>query len=178
MSKRQRAIGNVVLCENEQPLTGETDVVQERIRARAFEISLKRGHAGREVDDWLTAESDVIMSPPVEVAEKGGALIVRMPAAGVDPKELTIMATRDRLLVKADFRHDHEPDAEIHSCEFKSIMLFRSIPLPKPIDLAGLGIRLDDGILRITARCEGAKSVAVMPKPARKKVAAKKKKAS
>ena len=174
MSKRQR-VGKVVLCDNEEPITSEKDGVQARIRDRAFEISLNRGHAGREIDDWLSAESDVIMSPPVEVAEKGGAFIVRMPAPGVASKELTIMASRDGLLIKGDFRHDHEPGAEIHLCEFKSLMLFRSVDFPGPVDIRSLSVELDDGMLRITARREGSAHEEPKKKPARKAVVSKKK---
>jgi HSP20 family molecular chaperone IbpA len=145
------------------------DHVQSRIRQRAFELSLNRNHAGREVDDWLTAESEVIVSPPVEVAEKAGEYIVRMAAPGIDPKHLTVIATREQVLVKADFRHDHEPDAQIHSCEFKSTMLFRGILFPEPIELRTLKTDLTDGMLRITARREGiVVAAAKSPKPLKK----------
>jgi HSP20 family molecular chaperone IbpA len=169
MSKRQRVTGNVVLCDDNESITTETDQVQSRIRRRAFELSLNRGHAGREVDDWLTAESEVIVSPPVEVAEKAGEFIVRMAAPGIDPKHLIVLATREQVLVKSDFRHDHEPDAQIHSCEFKSTLLFRAIPFPEPIELKSVKTELNDGMLRITARREGIASTAAKPpKPAKK----------
>src|ERR1043166_1132070 len=102
MSKRQRVTGSVVLCDDEKPIAAEVDEVQSRIRQRAFEISLDRNHAGREVDDWHTAESEVIVSPPVEVAQRDGEFIIRIAASGVDSRNLTILATRDRLLVKSD----------------------------------------------------------------------------
>jgi HSP20 family molecular chaperone IbpA len=175
MSKRLRNVGNVVVCPSEEPIAHEKNEVQARIRQRAFEISLNRGHAGREIDDWLSAESEVIMSPPVEIAEKDGTFILRMAAPGIDPAELTILTTRNRLLVKADFRHDHESGAAIHSCEFKSLTLFRSIDFPGPIDVRSLGSELDDGMLRVTARRQGmAEAPAPKKKPARKAAARKK----
>jgi HSP20 family molecular chaperone IbpA len=174
MSKRQRQVGHVVICPSEEPIAHEKNEVQARIRQRAFEISLNRGHAGREIDDWLSAESDVIMSPPVEIAEKDGTFILRMAAPGIDPTELTILTTRNRMLVKAEFRHDHEPGAAIHSCEFKSLTLFRAVDFPGPIEVRSLGSELDDGILRVTARRQGIVEETPKKKPA-PKVAARKK---
>jgi HSP20 family molecular chaperone IbpA len=167
MSKRQVVSGNVVLCDNEQPIVTEVDEVQSRIRQRAFEISLTRSHAKREIDDWLVAESEVIVSPPVEVAEKKGLFIISIAAPGIDAENLTVMATRDQILVKADFRHNHEPEAQIHSCDFRSTMMFRSVRLPEPIDLRSLKTKLTDGVLRITAQREGAVE-APKTRPARK----------
>jgi HSP20 family molecular chaperone IbpA len=165
MSKQQRTAGNLVLCNVEQPIVLEVDEVQSRIRQRAFELSVDRNHAGRELADWLAAESEVIVSPPVEVAERAGEFIIRIAASGIDPNDLTLMATRDRILVKSEFRHEHEPDAEIHSCEFKSTTLFRSIRLPHPIDLRSIKTELLDGILKITAKREGATPEVTKPKP-------------
>src|SRR5437660_4447250 len=143
MSKRQRVAGNVVVCDDEQTIAKEMDEVQSKIRQRAFEISLDRNHAGREVDDWLAAESEVIVSPPVEVAQKDGEFIIVMAVPGIDLHNLTILATRDQILVKSNFRHDHEPDAEIHSCEFKSVMMLRSVRFPQAIDVRSLKTELN-----------------------------------
>src|SRR5579884_1926704 len=97
MSKRQQGNGNIVLCDDEQPIVSEMDDVQAKIRQRAFEISLNRNHAGREINDWLAAEAEVIVSPPAELAQKGDEFIVRMAASGIDANGLTIMETRNQL---------------------------------------------------------------------------------
>jgi len=152
MSKRQRSIGNLVVCETAETLTSEADEIRDRIRQRAFEISLDRGHAGRELEDWLSAESELLMSPPAEVSEKDGSFLIRMAAVGIDVKDLRVFATSDQALVKAEFRHEHEPGAKIHSCDFRSAMLFRSIRFPASIDLATLKIELKAGMLLVTAR--------------------------
>lgn len=176
MSKRLHKVGKVVVCPSDEPIAHEKNEVQARIRQRAFEISMNRGHAGREIDDWLSAEADVIMTPPVEIAEKDGTFIMRIAAPGIDPAELTILTTRNRMLVKAEFRHDHEPDASIHSCEFKSLTLFRAVDLPGPIEVRSVGSELEDGILRVTAKREGVAVEAPKKKPARKAAATTKKK--
>ncbi len=169
MSKRQRSTSNVVLCDNEEPISSALDEVRNRIRERAFQISLNGNHAGREMDDWLSAESEVMISPPVEIAEKDDLLVVTLPAAGIDKKDLKVFATRDRILVKADLRHDHEPEAQIHICEFRSKTLFRPIRLPIAIDLGTISTQIDEGMLRITARREGKTEA---PKPRRVRPAA------
>src|SRR5215831_12081756 len=173
MSKRQRVAGSLVLCDDDQTIKVEVDEVQKKIRQRAFEISKSRNHVAREVDDWLAAESEVVVSPPVEVAQRGDEFIIRMPAAGIDPEHLTIMATSERILVKADFRHEHEEDAAIHICEFKSTMLFRSLRFPEIVDLRSLKTEVKDGLLRITALREGASASVKTGPPRKAAVAAK-----
>jgi HSP20 family molecular chaperone IbpA len=156
VSRSQGIVENVVLCDDPQVISAETEQIQRRIRERAYQISVSRGHAGREMDDWLTAESEIISVPPMEIAEKDDTCLVQLAAGGIGPVELTIMATTDQALVKGEFQHSHEPDATIHLCDFRSSMLFRTFRFPSPINLATLKTQFDDGVIRITAVKEGA----------------------
>ena len=72
MSKRIAV--KLVVLEDPTVIKAESEQVQARIRQRAFEISANRGYAGREVEDWLAAESEVISVPPLELAERNGTL--------------------------------------------------------------------------------------------------------
>jgi len=60
MKKQPRSAGKLVVCENSEPISVETQQIEDRIRQRAFEISQIRGHSGREMDDWLCAETEII----------------------------------------------------------------------------------------------------------------------
>src|SRR5262245_62576764 len=100
MSKRASS-GKLVVREDPEQIIAENEEVQARIRQRAYEISVSRGHAGREMEDWLAAESEIISVPPVELAEKEGAFLVRVPVAGVEPADIEVLTTSDQVLMTA-----------------------------------------------------------------------------
>jgi HSP20 family protein len=156
MKRQAKSAGKVMLLENNDVITAQTEEIQNRIRARAYELSQMRGHAGREMDDWLSAESDIISVPPMDIVERNGTFTVQIAAPGVDPTDIQIMATSDQMLVKCVQQHSHQEDAGIlHLCDFKSATVFRSFRFPQRVDLGSVNIDLADGILRITAAKEG-----------------------
>jgi hypothetical protein len=51
---------NTVTTEAVQPITKSNIELEERIRARAYELYQQRdGEPGHELDDWLQAESEL-----------------------------------------------------------------------------------------------------------------------
>jgi HSP20 family molecular chaperone IbpA len=155
MKRQRKQTGSVVLLENNDAIAAQTEEIQNRIRARAYELSQMRGHPAREMDDWLSAESDVISVPPMHIVEKDGQFQVQIAVPGIDPTDVQIMATADQMLVKCVRKHSHDDTGILHLCDFKSATVFRSFQLPQPIDLGSLQIDLADGMLRITAAREG-----------------------
>lgn len=155
MKQKPKSAGKVVVLESSEVIAAETLQIENQIRQRAFEISQSRGHAGREIDDWLTAEAEVISVPPLELSEKDGMYLVQLAVAGIRADDVQVMATRDQLLVKAEVHHEHEEDrGTILQCEFKSAMVFRKVRFPTAIDLKGLRVFSEDGLLRIVAPLE------------------------
>jgi HSP20 family molecular chaperone IbpA len=155
MKRQKKSAGNVVLLENNDAIAAQTEEIQNRIRERAYELSQMRGHAGREMDDWLSAESDVISVPPMHIVEKDGEFQVQVAVPGAEAADIQIMATSAQMLVKCVLKHSHDDTGILHVCDFKSATLFRSFRFPQPIDLGSLEIDLADGMLRITAAKEG-----------------------
>src|SRR5215831_16578062 len=136
MKRQNKSTGSVTLLESNEAITAQTEEIQNRIRERAYEISQMRGHPGREMDDWLSAESDIISVPPMDLVEKDGMFEVQIAAPGVGPADVQILATTDQMLVKCVPKHSHRDDAAIlHLCDFKSATLFRSFRFPQAIDL-------------------------------------------
>ena len=60
MKRATKSAVKLVVLENDDRISAETEEIQNRIRERAFQLSQEREHAGREMDDWLTAESEII----------------------------------------------------------------------------------------------------------------------
>jgi HSP20 family molecular chaperone IbpA len=172
-----------MVIENDDLISSETKRLQERIRARAYELSQERGHSGREIDDWLTAESETISVPPAELIEKNGTFQVTLAILGINLQDMQVMASADQVLVKGDYRHHREAeDGIVHLCDFKSATLFRSVRFPEPIDVNSVDIQLQHGTLRITASkasaADAGQSAAGAKRMSGRKAPAKKRRAS
>ena len=173
MKRQTKSPGKLMLLDSNDAIAAETDEIHSRIRERAYELSQQRGHSGREMDDWLSAEADVISVPPMDMVENDGTLQVQLAAPGIHLEDVQVMATPDQMLIKCVRRHRHEEGAAIlHICDFKSTTLFRSFRFPEPVDLGSLKIDLADGILYVTAI--KAAAAAQANKPTRKRATARK----
>jgi HSP20 family molecular chaperone IbpA len=177
MKRATKSGAKLVVLDNNDPISAETEEIQNRIRERAYELSRERGHAGREVDDWLTAESEIITVPPADLVEKDGAFQVRFAIPAIDLKDVRVMTSPDQLLVQAEYDHFHESDeGTVHLRDFKAGTVFRSLRFPEPIDVDSIDVEFRDGILRVLAAKAGA---AVRTKrPSTRRAQAKKKKVS
>jgi len=170
MKRPAKSAGRLLVLEDSNAIHAETEQIQNRIRQRAFELSQARGHSGREVDDWLSAESEIVSVPPAEMIEKDGAYQLRFAIAGIRPDDLRVMASTDQLLVKCEFQHDHNSESGfVHFCEFQSATVFRALQFPQAVDLASMKIQFDGGVLEITAAKEGVvRTAKPRRQPARK----------
>jgi HSP20 family molecular chaperone IbpA len=153
MRRQPKSGTKFVICESNDSISTESRQIEDRIRQRAFELSQSRGHLGRDIDDWLAAESEVISVPPAELSEKDGMFVLQMAVGGIDFEELQIMTGPDEMLVKADLQHQHNPEGgTVHLCDFRSATVFRTIRFPEPIDSKSLKLQFREGMLRITAQ--------------------------
>ena len=120
---------------------------------RAHEIFRTNGGIfGRDLDDWLQAERELVWKPSIELDEKNNEFRLRVAVPGVDPKDIDIEVTPEDILVKADLHHEHkEEKEEVYTCEFASGNLFRSVHLPKKIDPDKVKAEFKNGIVSLKA---------------------------
>src|SRR5215468_524296 len=124
--KRARSAGKLVILENSDPISAETEAIQRRIRQRAFELSQTRPVDAHALYDWIAAESEIISVPATELIEKNGTFELKFAVAGVNPDDVNVMVTPDQILIKSEYSHQHESEAgTIHMCDFKSATVFR-----------------------------------------------------
>lgn len=174
--KRNLKSAKLVVLDNNDPITAETEEIQARIRQRAFELSQARPRGAHELYDWIAAESEVISVPPVELLERDGIFDVKFAVAGVHPDDVNIMVTSDRILLKSQFTHQHDAESgTVHLCDFKSTTVFRSIRLPQRIDVNSVKVDFGEGIVHLTAAKEGSKEGLPKRTPVTRKAPAKKK---
>jgi HSP20 family protein len=131
----------------------EMDRTRDRIMRRAFDIfNMNGGTFGRDIEDWLEAERELVWKPSIELEEKDNEFRLQIAVPGVDPKDIDIEVTSEDVLVKADVHHEHkEKKGEVHACEFASGNLFRSIHLPRKIDPDAVKAEFKNGMLSLTA---------------------------
>lgn len=127
--------------------------MEQRIMNRAYDIFLGSGGIfGRDLDNWLAAEKELVWKPAIELEEKNNVFKLAVTVPGVDSKDLDIEVTSDDLLVKAEFRHEHKDEkGKVHACEFVANNLFRAIHFPKKIDPNKVKAEHKNGMLFITA---------------------------
>jgi HSP20 family protein len=148
MSKRTSV--RLVVREDPDQIIAEKEEVQARIRQRAYEISVSRGHAGREMEDWLVAESEIISVPPVELAENDDGFMVRAALPGIGPEDIEVVTTPEQVLIKGALRSESEPTV-VHIREFNAAPVFRCLRFPEAIDVRSLKVKSENGLLTITA---------------------------
>ena len=131
----------------------ELNSLHDRIMKRAFEIFDGEGHIfGRDLDNWLQAEQELVWKPAIELEEKDNAFRLQIATPGVDPKDIDIEVTPEYVLVKAEGRHEHkEEKAKVHICEFSASNMFRSVHLPQKIDPDKVKAEFQNGMLTLTA---------------------------
>lgn len=130
----------------------DIESVRGTVTARAHQLFRERGgELGRALDDWLSAERELVWRPAVELSERDHELCLELATAGVDGKDLDVRVTRDDVVVSAPTQHGHaDPHAKVHVCEFRRGRLFRSVHFPRPVDPAQARAEYRNGLLRIT----------------------------
>ena len=145
-------------CKNSkttlQPLLERIEAgITDSIRKRACDIFQHRnGGNGSDLDDWLEAERDVVLSPASELVDDENEFRARIALPGFDAKDIQVSAMPDALVIRADATHAHEgKSGNVRFCEFSEKNLFRRLPLPAPIDVDKVIASVDKGILEVTA---------------------------
>lgn len=128
--------------------------MNDRIMRRAYDIFSENGRtSGKELDDWLQAERELIWKPAIELEEKDNQFRLAVAVPGIDSKDIEIDVTSEDILIRANVHHEHkeEKKGEVYACEFDSGNLFRSIHLPKKIDADNVKAEFGNGILTLQA---------------------------
>lgn len=132
----------------------------DAIRTRAYQFYLQRGAThGRDQDDWLRAERDIIWSPIAEMTEDEEAFHLRIEAPLFAPGDIRVTASPRLLLVRGDLFHNHaESSGKLWFCEFAE-KLVRRFDFPVDINPDHVSAVLKQGILEIVApKAEVAKT--------------------
>jgi HSP20 family molecular chaperone IbpA len=125
--------------------------VFDAIEKRAYEIFENNGRwIGRDVSDWLQAESEILHPVRVDIAETDETVNVRAEVPGFTIKELESHAEGNRLTIagKHESKEENTKGKTIYS-ERHAQEIFRSVELPSDVDGSKLSATLKDGLLSI-----------------------------
>jgi HSP20 family protein len=158
-----------VLVKKTEPENVFDRLVQtyDSIARRAFEIFDNNGRwFGRELDDWLRAESEILHPVHLEIAETDKALTVRAEVPGFTANELDIAVEPRRLTIagKHESKDETKKGKTIYS-ERCAKEIMRSFDLPVDVDSSKVTAMLKDGVLNIELpKAEHAKTVRIEAK--------------
>jgi HSP20 family protein len=126
--------------------------INERIMRRAYEIFQNRGSLASDLDNWLTAESETVWKPAIELTETQTEFVLTVAAPGIEPKDIQVETTAEDIVIQAESHHEHvEGEGAVHSCEFQCGSMFRTVHFPKRINPDGVKAEFKHGILKIHA---------------------------
>ena len=85
-----------------QTILDEIESVYDDVTKRAYEKFLdRRGACVIDIEEWLEAEQELLLKPPVHLIEKSNHFIVRVELEGVDPRNLKILLTTDDAILQS-----------------------------------------------------------------------------
>ena len=121
------------------------------IARRAFELFEGNGRwPGRELEDWLRAESELLHPTHLELTESDNHLNVRAEVPGFTAKDLEIHVEPRRLTVSGKHETKEEnKKSKIHYSELSTGEILRVVHLPADVDTSNVTATLKDGILHV-----------------------------
>jgi HSP20 family protein len=146
-------MAELVPIRKSKSIFDEVERMRDRIMRRAYDIFTSNGGLfGRDTEDWMQAEQELVWRPAIELSEKDDEFRLELAAPGVDPKNIDIEVTPEDILIRADVHHEHrKEEGDVYACEFAHGNLFRSIHLPKKIDPEKVKAEFKNGLLRLNA---------------------------
>lgn len=145
----------------------------DTIARRAFEIFDGNGRIfGRELNDWLQAEAELLHPTHLDISESDKTLTVRAEVPGFSEKDIEVSVEPRRVTIsgKRESAAEQKKGRTIYS-ERCSNQFFRATDLPSEVDATSsvVNATYDQGVLTITLpKVEHAKGrqIKVEPKSA------------
>ncbi|WP_353683906.1 Hsp20/alpha crystallin family protein [Thermodesulfovibrio sp. 3907-1M] len=94
--------------------------------------------------------SEGIISPNVDIFERGNELVIQVEIPGVDKQDIDLTITDDRLIIKGEIKKPEGVSEEDYILNERSYGPFsRTINLPADVDKSSVKANLNNGLLEI-----------------------------
>lgn len=125
--------------------------LQEAIARRAYDLFESRGYEhGRDFEDWLRAETEILRPVPIKISEAEDKLTLQAEMPGFKPEEIELSAEPRRLIIVGTPSQSAQQETEnVFSREILAEDVIRSIDLPVEINPGKVRATFDDGTLNI-----------------------------
>jgi HSP20 family protein len=128
------------------------ETLTNEIARRAFGFFQNRGGTnGRDFDDWIRAESELLKPVPIELSESDGNYTIRAEVPGFDVKDLNVKVEPNFVFIhgKTEQKKEEKKGKEVKYSEVSARELCRRIELPNPIDPDKVDAHLVNGVLEL-----------------------------
>jgi len=142
----------VVIKSKAPALLEEFERLHDKIAGRAFEFFLDRGGAfGKELEDWFRAEQEMVLLPPIEIAEAGTNFSVRVALPGFKADDIEVFTDARSVTIKAERKEESgTEEKKVRYSEFRTGRVLRQFELPSEIVPDKAKAELQEGILSLT----------------------------
>ncbi len=128
-----------VRLEGRESIPTLLEEVRGRITRRAYESFVERGSVhGHDLDDWLSAERELVLKPAADVRAEGEDVFVEMVLPEIDLPNLTVHVALNHFVISSN------ADAD-------GLQLCQVVDLPLEICQDGVDAERLQNVLRITA---------------------------
>ena len=145
------------------------DTINDTIARRAYELFDWNGRwHGRDLEDWLRAEEQVLHPVHLDVEETENEYTVRAEVPGFTSKELDIKVEPFRVSIagKRESTEEEKKGRKLRA-EMCANHILRTVEFPAHVDTSRVRATLKDGILTIEVpKAPHAKAVHLEPKAA------------
>jgi HSP20 family protein len=132
--------------------------VNDLIARRAHELFEASGCvSGRDRENWLRAESEILFNAPVDITETENGFTIRADVPGFSEQDLEVrFAPRSLCITGNRAEVSEQKEGKIIYSERSSNRIFRVLDLPFEIDPDKADATLTNGILEVTVSKVGA----------------------
>ncbi len=121
-----------------ETIIDEIEEMYDQITKRAYEIFRERGgNSTLDIEDWLTAERELLYKPEVHVEEVDERIVVTVRIGKVRPLDVQLLVTPDAMVIQA------QPVSIAKK-------VFRTVQFPRRIDVNKAEATYADGFLVLT----------------------------
>jgi HSP20 family protein len=153
-----------------QAIYNRMNELYDAISRRAFELFEGDGRvAGRDLDHWFQAESELLHPAHVRIRESGDAITIEAEVPGFSANEVQLSLEPRRLTISGKKQSSASGEGKKENVLYSercSSELLRSIELPVEVNASRATATLNNGILELTAPRAAGKNIPVQARSA------------
>jgi HSP20 family molecular chaperone IbpA len=146
----------------------QTQLISAAVARRAYELFEARGSQhGRDCEDWVGAESELLTPIPATIIEADGVVTVRAELRGLMGKDVEVLAEPRQLIVRPGKQTSEQDNGRAVLQGEMSAEMFRVLDLPVEVDPHNMKATIENEVLEVTlAKVKPGKKNAVGAKAA------------